>query len=64
MWFFKIWIRQNIEQNTSDRLKPTLFASRFLNTTEERYSVNKLELLRFVWSVHYLKYYLIAKISQ
>ena len=37
------------------------FASRFLNSNEERYSINEQELLRVVWSVEYFKYYLFGK---
>ena len=50
-----------LEQNTSDGWKPIAFASRFLNSTEERYSVNELELLGIVWSIDYFKYYLYRK---
>ena len=50
-----------LEQNTSDGWKPIAFASRFLNSTEERYSVNELELLGIVWSIDYFKYYLYGK---
>ena len=50
-----------IEQNTSDGWKPTAFAPRVLNSTEERYSVNELELLVFVWSIEYFNLY--GKIS-
>ena len=45
-----------LEQNTPDDWKPTAFASRFLNSTEERYSVKELELLGIVWSIDYFKY--------
>ena len=34
-----------LEQNTPESWKPIAFASQFLNSTEERYSVNELELL-------------------
>ena len=37
------------------------FASRFLKSNEERYSINELELLGVVWSVEYFKYYLFGK---
>ena len=37
------------------------FASLFLNSNEERQSVNELELLGAVWSVEYFKYYLSGK---
>ena len=50
-----------LEQNTPDGWKPIGFASRFLNSTEERYSVNELELLGIVWSIDYFKYYLYGK---
>ena len=50
-----------LEQNTPDGWKPIAFASRFLNSTEKRYSVNKLELLGIVWSIDYFKYYLYGK---
>ena len=36
-------------------------ASRFLNSNDERYNVNELELLGVVWSVEYFKYYLFGK---
>ena len=43
-----------------EQLSPTgwhtvAFASRFLNSKEERYSVNELELLGVVWCVEYFK---------
>ena len=50
-----------LEQNTPDGWKPISFASQFLNSTEERYSVNVLELLGIVWSIDYFKYYLYGK---
>ena len=37
------------------------FASRFLNSVEDRYSINELELLGVVWSVEHFKYYLYGK---
>ena len=37
------------------------FASRFLNSNEERYSINELELLGVVWAIEYFKYYLFGK---
>ena len=50
----------------SEQCSPTgwhtvAFASRFLNSNEERYSVNELELLGVVWSVAYFKCYLFGK---
>ena len=50
-----------IEQNTPEGWKSIAFASRFLNSTEERYSVNELELLGIVWSIDYYNYYLYGK---
>ena len=47
-----------LEQITVDGWKPISFASRFLNSNEERYSVNELELLGVVWSIDYFKNYL------
>ena len=44
-----------LEQNRPEGWKPIAFASRFLNPTEERYSVNELELLGIVWSIDYFK---------
>ena len=38
-----------LEQLTLDGWKPIAFTSRFLNSCEERYSVNELELLGVVW---------------
>ena len=50
-----------LEQLTVDGWKPIAFASRFLNTCEERYSVNELELLGVVWSTEYFKNYMYGK---
>ena len=50
-----------LEQNTPDGCKPIAFMSRFLNSTEECYSVNELDLLGIVCSVDYFKYYLYGK---
>ena len=41
--------------------KTVAFASRFLNSNEERYSINELELLVVVWAIEYFKYYLFGK---
>ena len=49
------------EQRSPTGWHTVAFASRFLNSNEERYSVNELELLGVVWSVEYLKYYLFGK---
>ena len=41
--------------------RTVVFASRFLNSNEERYSINELELLSVVWVIDYFKYYLFGK---
>ena len=50
-----------LEQLTVDGWKPIAYTSRFLNSCEERYSVNELELLGVVWSFSYLRNYLYCK---
>ena len=40
---------------TVNGLKPISFASRFLNSNNERYSINELELLGVVCSIEYFK---------
>ena len=50
-----------LEQLTVDGWKPIAFTSQFLNSCEERYSVNALELLGVVWSIEYFKNYLYGK---
>ena len=50
-----------LEQLTADGWKPISDASRFLNSNEERYSLNELELLGVVWSIEYFKHYLYGK---
>ena len=50
-----------LEQLTVDGWKPIAIASRFLNSCDERYSVNELELLGVVWSIEYFKNYLYGK---
>ena len=54
-------LRAALEKNTPEGWKPIAFASRFLNSTEKRYSVNELELLGIVWSIDYFNYYLYGK---
>ena len=41
--------------------KPIFFASRFLNSNEERYSINEFELVGVVWSIEYIKNNLFGK---
>ena len=50
-----------LEQLTVDGWKPIAYTSRFLNSCEERYSVNELELLGVVWSIEYFEIYLYGK---
>ena len=50
-----------LEQRSPTGWHTVAFASRFLNSNEERYSVNEFELLGVVWSVDYFKYYLFGK---
>ena len=51
-----------LEQLDSEGWKTVAFASRFLNSNEERYSINELELLGVVWAIEYYKNYLFGKI--
>ena len=50
-----------LEQRSPTGWHTVAFASRFLNSNEERYSVNELELLGAFWFVEYFKYYLLGK---
>ena len=50
-----------LKHKTPDGLKTIAFASKFLNSTEERYSAIELELLGIIWSIDYFKYYLYGK---
>ena len=50
-----------LEQLDCEGWKTVAFASRFLNSNEERYSINELELLGVVWAIEYFKYYLFGK---
>ena len=50
-----------LEQRSPTGWHTVAFASPFLISNEERYSLNELELLRVVWSVEYFKYYLFRK---
>ena len=47
-----------LEQLTVNGWKPISFASRFLNSNEERYSINELGV---VWSIEYFKNYIYGK---
>ena len=61
MWCFSLRIGSSTRTTNSWWLKPISFASRFLNSSEERYSINELELLGVVWSIEYFKNYLYGK---
>ena len=50
-----------LEQRPPDGWHTVAFASRFLNSVEDRYSINELELVGVVWSVELFKYYLYGK---
>ena len=50
-----------LEQRTPNGWRTVAFASRFLNSVEDRFSTNELELLGVVWSVEHFKYYLYGK---
>ena len=49
------------EQRSPTGCHTVAFASQFLNSNEERHSINKLELLGLAWSVEYFIYYLFGK---
>ena len=50
-----------LEQRSPTDWHTVAFTLRFLNSNEERYSVNELEFLGVVWSVEYFKYHLFGK---
>ena len=50
-----------LEQRSPMGWHTVAFASGFLNSNEERYSINELELLGVVWSVEYIKCCLFGK---
>ena len=50
-----------LEQRPPTGWHTVAFASRFLDSNEERYSVSELELLGVVWSVENFKYYLFGE---
>ena len=50
-----------LEQRTPNGWHTVVFASRFLNSVDDRYSINELELLGVVWSIEHFKYYLYGK---
>ena len=50
-----------LELRTPNSWHTVVFASRFLNSVEDRYSINELDLLGVVWSIEHFKYYLYDK---
>ena len=50
-----------LKRLTVNGWKPISFASIFLNSNEERYSINELELLGVVWSIEFFINYLYGK---
>ena len=50
-----------LEQRTPNGWHTVAFASRLLNSVEDRYIIYDLELLGVVWSMEHLKYYLYGK---
>ena len=50
-----------LEQRTPNCWHTVAFASRFLNSVDDRYSNNELELLGVVWSIEHFKYYSYGK---
>ena len=50
-----------LEQQILNGWHTVPFASRFLNSVEDRYSIHELELLGVVWSVENFKFYLYGK---
>ena len=51
----------SLEQHSKEGWVALASSSRFLNSLEEKYSVNELELLRVVWSIEHFKKYLYGK---
>ena len=50
-----------LEQRSPTGWHTVAFASHFLNSNEERYSINELELSGVVWSLDCFRYYLLGK---
>ena len=47
-----------LEQKYDKGWHPIAYASRFLNTNEQKHSINELEPLSVVWSLEHFKYHL------
>ena len=50
-----------LEQEIPDGWAAVAYVSRFLNTCENKYSVNELELLAAVWAIDHFEYYLYGR---
>ena len=50
-----------LEQQTPNGWHTVAFASRFLNSVEDRHSIDELELLGVVWSIENFKHYFYGK---
>ena len=50
-----------LEQRTPNGWHTVAFASQFLNSVEDRFSINELKLLGVLWSVEHFEYYLYGK---
>ena len=48
-------------QRTPDGWHTVAFFSRFLNSVDDCYSINELELFDLVWSIEHFQYYLYSK---
>ena len=56
-----IWDPHSKNKQTDEgSCAPILFASRYLNVQEKKYSTNELELLASVWTVDRYKHYLLG----
>ena len=51
----------SLEHHSKEGWVVIAYASRFLKSLEEKYSVNELELLGVVWAIEHFKYYLNGK---
>ena len=49
-----------LEQQYPEGWFPIVYANRFLNEAEIKYSTNELELLSVVWATNHFKYYLLG----
>ena len=54
-------LRAALEQFSPEGWVAVAYASRFLNSLEEKYSVNELEIIGVVWAIEHFKYYLNGK---